>query len=71
MQTAIEDVWLRLHTIVVTLEYDDAFRMTIAMDEAAEAVPFTWKDRELTGAGCSLSVKYEDETYYMILEVTV
>lgn len=70
-ETAIEDVWLRLHTIVVTLEYDDAFRMTIAMDEAAEAVPFTWKDRELTGAGCSLSVKYEDETYYMILEVTV
>ena len=70
-ETAVEDVWLRPHTIVVALEHEDVFRMTIAMDEAAEAVHFTWKDRELGEAGGRLSVKYEDETYYMILEVTV
>ncbi len=70
-ESAVEDVWLRLHTIVVTMECSDNFRMTIAMDEAAEGIPFTWKDRELSEVGGRLSVKYEDETYYMILEVTV
>ncbi|MCR5501476.1 MAG: hypothetical protein K6F53_00545 [Lachnospiraceae bacterium] len=46
---------------VVTLEYDDAFRMMIAMDEAAEAVPFTWKDRELTGAYEVIAVDISSE----------
>ena len=37
--------------------------MTITLDAAAEAISSAWKDKEVKDAGCSLSVKYEDETY--------
>ncbi len=68
-ETAVEDVWLRLHTLTVLLDCTAGFDMTIAMDASAEAITSTWKDKELTDAGCSLSVKYEDETYYIRLSV--
>lgn len=64
-EDAIEDVWLRLHAISVSLECKDAFEMTITLDAAAEAISSAWKDKEVKDAGCSLSVKYEDETYFI------
>ena len=64
-EDAIEDVWLRLHAISVSLECKDAFEMTITLDAAAEAISSAWKDKEVKDSGCSLSVKYEDETYFI------
>ncbi len=66
-------MWLRLHAISVSLDrggaLEDAdpasFEMTITMDAAAEAISSTWRDKEVRAAGCALSVKYEDETYYI------
>ncbi len=66
-EDTIEDVWLRLHAISVSLEYQDAFQMKITLDAAAEAVSPAWKDKEVPASGCSLSVKYEDETYFICL----
>ena len=70
-EDAVEDVWSRLHAVSVSLDKEDGFVMTITMDAAAEAISATWKDRELKAAGCSLSVKFEDETYYIRMEVRV
>ncbi len=72
-EDAIEDVWLRLHAISVSLGYGpgckegdgDSFEMTITMDAAAEAISSAWKDKEVRAAGCRLSVKYVDETYFI------
>ncbi len=66
-QEAIEDVWLRLHTIIVSMDVTDYFEMVITMDAAAEAITSTWRDRDLRDAGGKLSVRYEDETYYITL----
>ena len=66
-QEAVEAVWLRLHTIIVSMEVSDHFEMSITMDAAAEAITSTWRDRELRDAGGRLSVRYEDETYYITL----
>lgn len=64
-EDAIEDVWRRLHAISINLEQKDVFEMTIEMDAAAEAISPAWKDREIRATGCGLSVKYEDETYFI------
>lgn len=72
-EDAVEDVWMRLHAISVSLHYAssdekadaDPFEMTITMDAAAEAVSSAWKDKEVKAAGCRLSVKYVDETYFI------
>ena len=64
-EDAIEDVWLRLHALSVNLECEDTFEMTITMDAAAEAINGAWKDKEVRAAGCRLSVKYEDDTYFI------
>lgn len=66
-EEAVEDVWRRLHTLYITLECRDFFRLTIAMDTPAEAISFTWRDKELKEAGGKLAVRYEDETYYVTL----
>ncbi|MCR5733342.1 MAG: hypothetical protein K6G22_01935 [Lachnospiraceae bacterium] len=62
-EDVVEDVWLRLHAISVSLGYEDDYEMVITLDAAAEAISSVWKDKEVSAAGCSLSVKYEDETY--------
>ncbi len=64
-EDAIEDVWLRIHAVSVSFTREEDFVMMISMDAAAEAISPAWKDRELRSANCSLSVKYEDETYYI------
>ena len=72
-EDAVEDVWRRLHAISVSLDrmadgegVDAAsFEMKITMDAAAEAISSAWRDKEVRAAGCALSVKYEDETYYI------
>ncbi len=72
-EDAVEDVWLRLHAISVTLddcsagESGDAayFEMTVTMDAAAWAVSSAWRDKEVKAAGCRLTAKYEDETYFI------
>ena len=64
-EDTVEDVWLRLHAISVSLDNEDAFEMMITLDAAAEAISSAWKDKEVKAAGCSLSVKYEDETYFI------
>ncbi len=66
-EDAVEDVWLRLHALSVSFEYEDAFVMTITLDASAEAISPAWRDKEIRAAGCSLSVKYEDETYFIRL----
>jgi hypothetical protein len=45
--------------------------MTIALDTAAEAITSTWHDKQIEKAGGKLSVKFEDETYYIRLEANV
>ena len=67
-EDAIEDVWLRLHAVSVNLDAEDDFVMTLSMDAAAEVISPAWKDKELKAADCRLSVKYEDETYYIRFE---
>ncbi len=64
-EDAVEDVWLRLHAVSVNITCEEYFEMTIALDAPAEAISPAWKDKELKAAGCRLSVKYEDETYYI------
>ncbi len=64
-EDAVEDVWLRLHAVSVSINREDDFVMMISMDAPAEAISPAWKDKELKAADCSLSVKYEDETYYI------
>lgn len=64
-EDAIEDVWLRLHALSVNLDCEDTFEMTITMDAAADAINGAWKDKEVRAAGCRLSVKYEDDTYFI------
>lgn len=72
-EDAVEDVWMRLHAIFVSLDRvsagdiadTDCFEMTITMDAAAEAVSSAWRDKEVRAAGCRLSVRYEDETYFI------
>jgi hypothetical protein len=68
-EEAVEDVWMRLHTLYITLDCREAFKLTIAMDTPAEAISFTWKDKEIKEAGGKLAVRYEDETYYITLSV--
>ncbi len=64
-EDAVEDVWLRLHAVSVSFMRKDCFVMTISMDAAAEAISPAWKDKELKAENCTLSVKYEDETYFI------
>ena len=68
-EDAVEDVWSRLHAVSVSLDQEEDFVMTITMDAAAEAISSTWKDKELQAAGCSLSVKFEDDTYFIRMEI--
>ena len=68
-EDAIEDVWSRLHAVSVSLDQEEDFVMTITMDAAAEAISSTWNDKELQAAGCRLSVKFEDDTYYIRMEI--
>ncbi|MBQ7582841.1 MAG: hypothetical protein IJU25_08490, partial [Lachnospiraceae bacterium] len=70
-ESAVEDVWLRLGAVSVSLENTNAFAIDIALDTPAEAVSSAWKDREILQAGGRLSVRYEDETYYIRLEAKV
>ncbi len=69
-EDTIEDIWLRINTITVSLICDDGFEFLITLDEPAEAISSTWKDKELRAAGAKLNVRYEDETYYVSLKVT-
>ena len=64
-ENAVEDVWLRVHALSVTFEYFDTFEMIITMDASAEAISSVWKDKKVSQAGCALSVKYEDDTYFI------
>ncbi len=64
-EDAIEDVWLRLHAVSIEFTREEDFVMTVSMDAAAEVISPAWKDKELKAADCRLSVKYEDETYYI------
>ena len=69
-EDTIEDIWLRINTITVSLICDDGFEFLITLDEPAEAISSTWKDKELRAAGAKLNVRYEDETYYISLKIT-
>ena len=67
-ETAIEDVWSRMHTCSVLLETSPCFVMTIMLDAGAEAVSSGWKYDELKEAGGKLSVWQEDDTFYIRLK---
>ncbi|MCR4960379.1 MAG: hypothetical protein K6A74_02915 [Lachnospiraceae bacterium] len=69
-ETAVEDVWLRINTVSVVLDCRDGFKIELALDAPAEAITSTWQDKFLKPLGGSLSVRYEDATYYIGLEVT-
>ncbi len=69
-EETIEDIWLRINTIMVSLICSDGFEFLITLDEPAEAISSTWKDKELQSAGAKLIVRYEDETYYIGLKVS-
>ena len=66
-EEVIEDIWLRANTISVAIICNNDLEMTIATDEPAEAISSTWKDKEIRMTGGSLSVRYEDDTYYIRL----
>lgn len=70
-EDTVEDVWMRLHTLSIKLANGYKFSMTIALDTAAEAITSTWHDKQIEKAGGKLSVKFEDETYYIRLEANV
>ena len=69
-EETIEDIWLRINTVMVSLICSDDFEFRIALDAPAEAISSTWKDKELRSAGAKLTVRYEDETYYISLKVS-
>ena len=68
-EETIEDIWLRINTVTVSLAHSDGFEFLITLDEPAEAISSTWKDKELRAAGAKLTVRYEDETYYISLKL--
>ncbi len=68
-EDAMEDAWSRLNAVSVSLDQEDDFVMSITMDAAAEAISSTRKDKELQAAGCRLSVKFEDDTYFIRMEI--
>ena len=45
-EDAIEDVWLRLHALSVSITREDVFVMKISMDAPAEAISPAWKDKK-------------------------
>ena len=66
-ETAIEDVRSRLHSCVVILDAEEAFEMTVMLDAKAEAISSAWKHEFLREADARLSVRYEDDTFYICL----
>ena len=69
-EDTLEDVWLRIHTITAELICGEDFAFRITLDEPAEAISSTWNDKERKAAGAMLTVRYEDETYYISLTVS-
>ncbi|MBP5609375.1 MAG: hypothetical protein J6X66_14045 [Lachnospiraceae bacterium] len=67
-EAAIEDVWSRLNSCVVSLDCEDGYELNIALDAMADSITSVWKDRQIKEAGGRLTVWYEDDTHYIKLE---
>lgn len=67
-EAAIEDVWSRLNSCVVSLNCEEGYELTIAMDAMADSITSVWKDRQIKEAGGRLTVRYEDDTHYIKME---
>ena len=67
-ETALEDVWSRLNSCVVSLNCEKAYELTIALDARADSITSVWKDRQIKEAGGRLTVWYEDDTHYIRME---
>jgi hypothetical protein len=66
-ETAIEDVRSRLHSCMVVLDAAESFEMTVMLDAKAEAISSAWKRELLKEAGGRLSIRYEDDTFFICL----
>ncbi len=67
-EAAIEDVWSRLNSCVVSLNCENGYEMIIALDAMADSITSVWKDRQIKEAGGRLTVWYEDDTHYIKME---
>ena len=67
-EAAVEDVWSRLNSCVVSLECENGFELTIALDAMADSITSVWNDRQIKEAGGRLTVRYEDDTQYIKME---
>ena len=66
-ETAIEDVRSRMHSCMVVLDAAESFEMTVMLDAKAEAISSAWKRELLKEAGGRLSIRYEDDTFFICL----
>ena len=67
-EAVIEDVWSRLNSCAVSLDCENGFELTIALDAMADSITSIWKDRQIKEAGGRLTVWYEDDTHYIKME---
>ncbi|MCR4763729.1 MAG: hypothetical protein K5696_09375 [Lachnospiraceae bacterium] len=67
-ECVMEDIWSSIGCCAVELGFENGFYLMISTDVRAGAVTSAWKDRELQECGGRLSVRYEDETFYIRLE---
>ncbi len=70
-EDTIEAVVKELNTVSVELIPGDMFTMKIALDTPAEGITPEWKKAQIAEACGRISVRSEDETYYIRLEVKV
>ncbi|MBO5597268.1 MAG: hypothetical protein J5943_01505 [Oribacterium sp.] len=70
-ENVLEDVWISVNFCDVNINCETGFDMLISTDAVAGAVTPAWKDKKRKEYGARLSVKYEDETFYIRMEADV
>lgn len=71
LEAVFEDAWSRLNSCQVILDCTEGLKLSIAMDARPDSISSVWKDKQIKEAGGKLSSRYEDDTYYIMLEEAV
>ncbi len=70
-EAVLEDVWNAISFCDVNINCETGFQLQISTDVMAGAVTSAWKDKQRKEYGARLSVKYEDDTFYIRMEADV
>ncbi|WP_026499569.1 hypothetical protein [Butyrivibrio sp. WCD2001] len=67
----MEDAWDSIHSCMVRLEKNERFEITIIFDSPVCTITQDWKKSELTEFGSRLSIRNEDDTFYVTVSKEV